>query len=181
MTIPLVDLKAQYADIKVEIDRAIQRVLTNTSFILGSEVRDFETAFAKYCSAEGAVGVASGTAALQLSLLALGVQVGDDIITTAHTFIATAEAISQCGARPVFVDIDPTTFNLDPNHVEAAITSRTRGIIPVHLYGQPANMDALTDIARRNIESGASGRWGSLRASASIPERISVRTAMQAR
>lgn len=149
MKIPLVDLKAQYASIKSEIDAAIQKVLDSTSFILGQEVADFERAFAEYVDAKGAVGVASGTAALQLGLLACGVGPGDEVITTAHTFIATAEAISQTGARPVFVDIDPRTYNLDPNRVEDAITLRTRAILPVHLYGQPADIDPLLDIAQR--------------------------------
>src|SRR2546425_578518 len=149
MRIPLVDLKAQYANIKPEIDAAIQRVISNTAFILGKEVADFEQAFASTVGARGAVGVASGTAALQLALLAVGVMPSDEVITTAHTFIATAEPISQCGAKPVFVDIDPATYNIDPNLVEAAITSRTKAIIPVHLYGQPADMGALRDIASR--------------------------------
>ena len=140
-------MKAQYAAIKPEIDEAIQRVLDNTSFILGEEVLDFEQAFAAYVGARGAVGIASGTAALQLSLLALGIGPGDEVITTAHTFIATAEAISLTGAKPVFVDIDQRTYNIDPALVEAAITSRTKAIIPVHLYGQPVVLAALSDIA----------------------------------
>ncbi len=147
--IPFVDLKVQYAAIKPEIDAAIQRVLNHTGFILGQEVSDFEQVFAQYVGVKGAVGVASGTAALQLALLACGVGPGDEVITTAHTFMATAEAISQTGARPVFVDIDPGTYNIDSNMVEAAITSRTRAIVPVHLYGQAAEMDALCDIAQR--------------------------------
>jgi dTDP-4-amino-4,6-dideoxygalactose transaminase len=150
MNIPLVDLKAQYAGIKSEIDAAIQHVLDNTSFILGKNVDDFEGSLARYVGAEGAVGVASGTAALHLALLACGVGPGDEVITTAHTFIATAEPVSHIGARPVFVDIDPRTYNLDSNLVEAAISSRTRAILPVHLYGQPAEMDALLDIAQRH-------------------------------
>ena len=149
MQIPLVDLKAQYRAIRSEIDSAIQRVVDNTSFILGSEVSQFEQAFADYVEAKEAVGVASGTAALHLALRACGVEPGDEVITTAHTFIATAEAISTVGARPVFVDIEPRTYNLDPNQVEDAITSRTRAILPVHLYGQPAEMESLLDIARR--------------------------------
>lgn len=111
---------------------------------------DFERAFASTSGASGAVGVASGTSALQLALLAVGVGAGDEVITTAHTFIATAEPISQCGATPVFVDIDPGTYNIDPNLVENAITPRTKAIIPVHLYGQPVEMRALRDIARRH-------------------------------
>ncbi len=147
--IPLVDLKAQYRDIGPEIDAAIQRVLQNTSFILGSEVAEFEQAFAGYVEAKEAVGVASGTAALQLALLACGVGLGDEVITTAHTFAATAEAIVHVGAVPVFADIDPRTYNLDPNRVEDALTPRTRAILPVHLYGQPADMAPLADIAQR--------------------------------
>ena len=150
MNIPLVDLAAQYRTIKPEIDTAIQRVLDHTGFILGEEVRSFEQAFASYVGAEAAVGVASGTAALHLALQACGVGPGDEVITTAHTFIATAEPISNLGATPVFADIDPETFNLDPGQVEAAITPRTKAILPVHLYGRPAPMDDLLEIARRH-------------------------------
>jgi dTDP-4-amino-4,6-dideoxygalactose transaminase len=152
MKIPLVDLNAQYADLKDEVNAAIERVLANSSFILGAEVTAFEQAFAPYVGASQAVGVASGTAALHLALLACGVGPNDEVITTAHTFIATAEAISHTGARPVFVDIDPRTYTLDPEQVEDAITPRTRAIVPVHLYGHPAAMDDLLDIAsRRNL------------------------------
>lgn len=125
----------------------MQRVVDNTAFILGKEVTDFEDAFAAAVGANGAVGVGSGTAALHLALLAVGVGPGDEVITTAHTFIATAEAISLAGARPVFVDIDPLTYNIDPGRVEEAITPRTRAIVPVHLYGQPADLEPLRDIA----------------------------------
>jgi len=147
--IPLVDLKAQYRSIKPEIDAAIQRVLDHCGFILGREVEAFEKAFAAYCGTDWAAGVASGTAALHLSLLACGVGPGDEVITTPFTFFATGEAISQTGARPVFVDIDPLTYNVDPTRIEAAITPRTKVIVPVHLYGQPAEMDPILDIARR--------------------------------
>src|SRR6185503_17131232 len=147
--IPLVDLKAQYRRIKPEIDEAVQRVLDHTGFILGEEVGAFEQAFARYVGASGAVGVASGTAALWLALLACGIGAGDEVITTSFTFVATAEAISNTGARPVFVDIDPDTLNLDPGLVEAAITPRTKAIIPVHLYGHPAAMDELLGLANR--------------------------------
>ncbi|MCL4490165.1 MAG: DegT/DnrJ/EryC1/StrS family aminotransferase [Chloroflexi bacterium] len=150
MTIPLVDLKAQYRTIQPEIDAAMQRVVGNTSFILGKEVAEFEKNFAAFCGASHCVGTDSGTAALHLALLICGIQPGDEVITTTHTFIATAEVISLVGARPVFVDIDPTTYNLDPNLLERAITPRTRAIIPVHLYGQPAEMDPILDIARRH-------------------------------
>lgn len=149
MQVPLVDLKAQYAGIKPEIDAAIERVLGHTGFILGEEVSEFEKSFARYVGSADAVGVASGTAALHLALLAVGVGPGDEVITTAHTFMATGEAISQTGARPVFADIDPRTYNLEPNRVEEAVTPRTRAIVPVHLYGRPADMDSLLDIARR--------------------------------
>lgn len=150
MTIPLVDLKAQYQTIKPEIDAAMQRVVNNTAFILGKEVAEFEKNFAAFCRAQHCVGTASGTAALHLALLILGVQPGDEVITTAHTFIATSEVISVIGAKPVFVDIDPRTYNIDPNLIERAITPRTRVIIPVHLYGQPAEMDAILEIARKH-------------------------------
>ncbi|MBE7554814.1 MAG: DegT/DnrJ/EryC1/StrS family aminotransferase [Anaerolineales bacterium] len=150
MSIPLVDLKAQYQTIRPEIEAAIQRVLENTNFIMGGEVTQFEQAFAHYVGVKEVVGVASGTAALQLALAACQVKPGDEVITTAHTFIATAEPISYLGAKPVFVDIDPRTYNLDANHVEAAITPQTRAIIAVHLYGQPADMEPLLDIAKRH-------------------------------
>ena len=150
MTIPLVDLKAQYASIKPEIDAAMQRVVNNTSFILGKEVVEFEKNFAAFCRVQHCVGTDSGTAALHLSLLICGVKPDDEVITTTHTFIATSEVISLVGAKPVFVDIDPRTYNLDPNLIERAITPRTRAIIPVHLYGQPAEMDAILEIARKH-------------------------------
>lgn len=132
--IPLVDLKAQYESIKPEIDAAIQRVIANTSFIGGKEVSDFENAFAAFQRTQRCVGVASGTAAIYLVLKALGVGPGDEVITTPHTFIATVEPIELLGAKTVFVDIDPQTYNIDPAQIEAAITPRTRVIMPVHLY-----------------------------------------------
>ncbi|PYM14977.1 MAG: erythromycin biosynthesis sensory transduction protein eryC1 [Candidatus Rokuibacteriota bacterium] len=150
MQIPLVDLKAQYSAIRPDIDRAIQRVLDGTSFILGSEVEEFERAFARHVDAREAVGVGSGTSALHLALLACDVGPGAEVITTAHTFIATAAAISHVGARPVFVDIDPRTYTIDPQQVEEAITPATRALLPVHLYGQPADMSAIAEIARRH-------------------------------
>jgi dTDP-4-amino-4,6-dideoxygalactose transaminase len=143
-------LKAQYAGIKPEIDAAIQRVVDGAGFILGEEVANFETSLATTVGAKDAVGVSSGTGALLLALLAVGVEPGDEVITTAHTFIATAEAVSRIGARPVFVDIDPRTYNLDPNLVESAITERTKVILPVHLYGQPAELKSLREIATRH-------------------------------
>lgn len=150
MNIPLVDLKAQYRAISSDINETIQRVVNNTSFIMGPEVEAFEAAFAAYCQAEYAIGVASGTAALHLALRACDVGPGHEVITTPHTFIATAEAITHAGAQPVFVDIDPLTYNLDPTKIEAAITGRTRAIIPVHLYGHPADMDPILEIAQRH-------------------------------
>jgi dTDP-4-amino-4,6-dideoxygalactose transaminase len=148
--VPFVDLKAQYAGIKPEIDAAIQRVIDGAGFILGEEVSQFEKALAATAGAKDAVGVSSGTGALLLALLAVGVKPGDEVITSAHTFIATAEAVSRIGACPVFVDIDPRTYNIDPNRVESAITERTKVILPVHLYGQPAELKPLRDIATRH-------------------------------
>jgi len=147
--IPLVDLKAQYESIKEEIQTVIHRVLETSQFILGEEVEAFEEDFARYCGARHAVGVNSGTSALQLALLALGVGAGDEVITVSHTFIATVEAICWTLARPVFVDIDEKTYNMDPAQIEAVITKKTKGIIPVHLYGHPADMDPVLEIAKR--------------------------------
>jgi dTDP-4-amino-4,6-dideoxygalactose transaminase len=146
--LPLVDLKAQYLVIKAEIDAAIQRVLESTAFINGPDVSAFEAEFAQFCGVNYAIGVASGTAALQLALAAFEIGPGDEVITVAHTFCATAEAIAHVGARPVFVDIDPQTYTIDPKAIEKAITPKTRAIIPVHLYGMPADMDAINAIAQ---------------------------------
>ncbi|MBI3742494.1 MAG: DegT/DnrJ/EryC1/StrS family aminotransferase [Chloroflexi bacterium] len=150
MSIPLVDLKAQYQSIKPEIDAALQRVVDNTAFILGKEVAEFEKNFAAFSRVQHCIGTDSGTAALHLALLLFGIKAGDEVITTTHTFIATAETISLTGARPVLVDVDPRTYNISPRAIERAITPRTRAIIPVHLYGQPAEMDAILAIARKN-------------------------------
>lgn len=147
MAIPLVDLKAQYRPIQDEINAALARVFANTSFCLGPEVEAFEAAFAKYCGTDHAVGVSSGTAALQMALMGQDIGADDEVITTPHTFIATASAIAHTGATPVLVDIDPLTYNLDANLIEAAITPKTKAIIPVHLYGQPADMTAINAIA----------------------------------
>lgn len=148
--IPLVDLKANYLSIKPEIDAAIARVLDHTGFIGGPEVSAFEADFAAYQRTRRCVGIASGTGALFLALKALGVGPGDEVITTPHTFIATAEPIEDLGATTVLVDIDPVTFNLDPDRIEAAITPRTKVIMPVHLYGQIAPMDRIMAIAQRH-------------------------------
>jgi dTDP-4-amino-4,6-dideoxygalactose transaminase len=142
------DLKAQYLSIKDEIDAAIQNVLNDTAFAGGPYVAAFEKDFASYCQTQYAIGVNSGTSALWLSLIALGIGPGDEVITVPNTFIATAEAISYCGATPVFVDIDEKTYNMNPALIEAAITSKTKAIIPVHLFGQMADMDPIMDIAR---------------------------------
>ena len=147
-SIPLVDLKAQYRSIRSEIDDAIQRILDNTSFILGSEVSTFEDDYAAFCHADRCVGVSSGTSALVLSLRALDIGPGDEVITVSHTFIATAEAISAVGATPVFIDIDPRTYNMNAAQLETAITPATRAVLPVHLYGQPAAMPAIRQIAQ---------------------------------
>jgi len=149
-TIPLVDLRKQYTSIKQEVDEKISGVLKSTAFILGSEVKEFEKGFAAFCSAEHAVGVSSGTAALALALLALDIGKGHEVITVANTFIATAGAISHVGARPVLVDVDPESYNIDASLVEGAITERTKAIIPVHLYGQPSEMDAVLQLAKRH-------------------------------
>lgn len=148
--VPLVDLKAQYLSIKAEIDTAMQRVVDNTSFIGGKEVSDFEAAFARFQQTKRAVGVSSGTGAIFLALRALGVGPGDEVITTAHTFIATVEPIETLGATTVLVDIDPVSYNIDPAQIEAAITPRTKVIMPVHLYGQLAPMEEIMAIARKH-------------------------------
>jgi len=147
--IPFVDLHAQYRSIKPEVSAAIERVLETCEFTLGSEVAAFEVEFAAYCRAAHGIGVNSGTSALHLALLAAGVGAGDEVITVPFTFVATVSAICYTGARPVFVDIDPRTFTMDVTAIEAAITDRTKAILPVHLYGQPADMDPIVAIARR--------------------------------
>jgi dTDP-4-amino-4,6-dideoxygalactose transaminase len=148
MTIPLVDLKAQYDSIRDEIDAAIHRVVRSGQFILGSEVKAFEEEMAAYCGTRFAVGVASGTDALYLVLLACGIKAGDEVITTPFTFIATAESIAKCGAKPVFADIGPKTYNIDPKQIELKITNKTRAILPVHLYGQPAAMEPILGLGK---------------------------------
>lgn len=148
--IPLVNLKRQYKGIKKEIDDAIKRVLNETSFIMGDDVVRFEKEFAEYLGVNHCVGVSSGTDALHLALLSLGVGKGDEVITTPHTFIATSEAITMCQATPVFVDIDPNSYNIDPAKIEARISKKTKAILPVHIYGQPAEMDPILKIAKRH-------------------------------
>ncbi|HTR38648.1 MAG TPA: DegT/DnrJ/EryC1/StrS family aminotransferase [Bryobacteraceae bacterium] len=148
--IRLLDLSAQYRELETEIHAAIRRVFETSQFVLGQEVAAFEDEFADYCGAQYAVGVNSGTSALHLALLAAGIGEGDEVITTPFTFYATVAAIGYVGATAAYVDIDPVTFNLDTRKIEAAITDRTRAILPVHLYGQPADMDPILDIARRH-------------------------------
>lgn len=148
--IPMVDLKGQYLTIKEEIDRGILEALEKTQFILGPNVAAFEEEAAAFLGARYAVGVASGTDALHLALAAAGITAGDEVITTPFTFIATAEAIRYVGATPVFVDIDPRTFNIDPARIEAAITPRTRAVLPVHLFGQPADLSAIEAICAKH-------------------------------
>ena len=150
MKVPFVDLKSQYQSIRPEVQSALQAVLDSTAFAGGPFVAEFEKAFARFCGAGFALGVSSGTSALWLSLLACGVGPGDEVITVPNTFIATAEAISFTGARPVFVDVDEESCLLNPALLERAITSRTRAIIPVHLFGQMADMDPLMAIAREH-------------------------------
>jgi dTDP-4-amino-4,6-dideoxygalactose transaminase len=148
--IPFVDLPAQYRTLKPEIDAAVLGALEKAHFILGPPVAAFENEFAKFCGTAEAVGVNSGTSALHLALLAAGVGPGDEVITVPYTFVATVAAIEYAGARPVFVDVEPGYWTMDPAQVEGAITPRTRAIVPVHLYGQPADMDPILDIARRH-------------------------------
>ena len=150
MKIPLVDLKAQYQSIKPEINEAISRVLEASQFILGKEVEAFEEEFARYLGVQHTVGVNSGTSALYLALLALGMGPGDEVITVSQTFVATVEAIYWTGARPVFVDIDEETYTMNPAQVEAKITEKTKAIIPVHLYGHPADMDPIMESAKKH-------------------------------
>ena len=148
--IPMVDLKTQYRQIKDEIDSGILDVLDKTQFILGPNVNAFETEAAAFLGAKHAVAVASGTDALHLALAAAGIGAGDEVITSPFTFIATAEAIRYVGATPVFVDIDPKTFNIDPAAIESAITPQTRAILPVHLFGQPADMKPIEAVCARH-------------------------------
>ncbi len=147
--IPLIDLKAQYRSIQTEIEAAVLSVLASGEYILGKEVSAFEREFSQYCGGAEAVAVNSGTSALHIALLSAGIGPGDEVITVPMTFIATASAIDYTGARPVLVDIDPTTWTMDPDRVEAAITARTKAIVPVHLHGRVADMDPILDIARR--------------------------------
>jgi dTDP-4-amino-4,6-dideoxygalactose transaminase len=150
MNIPLVDLKAQYDSIRAEVDEAIAAVINQTAFVGGPFVKEFEAAFAHYCGVDRCVGVANGTDALFVALRALGVGPGDEVITAANSFIATSEAIKMAGAQVVFVDVNPKTLTIDVDRIEEMITARTKAIIPVHLYGQPADMDPIIAIAKKH-------------------------------
>jgi dTDP-4-amino-4,6-dideoxygalactose transaminase len=149
-SIPIIDLKAQLARIRPEIEEAVERVLSSTAYVQGEDVRLFEREFAEFCGAAHACAVANGTDALHLALRAYGVGPGDEVVTVANTFIATGEAILLVGAKPVFVDVDPATHTMDPAKLEAALTPRTKVVLPVHLYGHPADTTAIGEIARRH-------------------------------
>ena len=148
--IPFLDLRAQHQQIKREIEAAVSHVIEGAHFVLGPDVVAFEDRFAAYCNVEHCAALNSGTSALHLALLATGICPGDEVITVSMTFVATTAAILYCGAKPVFVDVDPRTWTMDPNLIEAAITPRTRAILPVHLHGLMADMDPIIDIARRH-------------------------------
>src|SRR3954447_12873977 len=148
--IPFLDLKAQHRQIKPEIDAAVARAIDSTHFVLGPEVAEFEERFASYCNVSHCLAVNSGTSALHLALLAAGIGTGDEVITVSMTFVATTAAILYSGAKPVFVDVDPVTWTMDPSSIEAAITPRTRAIVPVHLHGLIADMDPIMEIAGRH-------------------------------
>ena len=150
VAVPFMDLRAQFRAVRDEVLPAMEEVAANAAFILGQRVTEFEEAFAAYVGAEHCVAVNTGTSALHLALLAAGVGPGDEVITVPMTFVATSWAISYCGATPVFVDVDPVTYTMDPSHVEAKITPRTKAILPVHLYGQPADLGPLLFIGRRH-------------------------------
>ncbi|HEV7906082.1 MAG TPA: DegT/DnrJ/EryC1/StrS family aminotransferase [Pyrinomonadaceae bacterium] len=150
MQVPLLDLKQQHEALRAELRAATERVLDSQQFVLGEEVRLLEEELARYCGTRHAIGCASGSDALLLALMALDIRAGDEVITTPFSFFATASAITRTNATPVFVDIEPRTYNLDPSLLEAAITERTRAIMPVHLYGQCAEMDAISEVAARH-------------------------------
>ena len=148
--IPILDSKRQYAQIGAEVEKEVLEVLRSGQYILGKHNKALEQELADFIGVKHTVALNSGTDALHLALRALDIGAGDEVISTAFTFVATSEAIGIVGAKPVFVDIDPDTFNIDPAKIENAITPKTKAIIPVHLYGQPANMDVILDLAKRH-------------------------------
>jgi dTDP-4-amino-4,6-dideoxygalactose transaminase len=148
MKVPFLDLKAHHAPLIEKFDRAIREVIESSAFAGGPFVEKFEQEFAAFCGSSYAIGVGNGTDALWLTLLARGIGEGDEVITVPNTFIATAEAIAYCKARPVFVDVDPDTFTMNPAELEKSVTERTKAIVPVHLFGQPADMDPILEFAR---------------------------------
>src|ERR1051326_2010418 len=150
MRVPFLDLNAHHIGLLNEFTDAIREVIEGSAFACGPFVDKVEREFAAYCGSKYAIGVGNGTDALWLTLLALGIGEGDEVITVPNTFIATAEAITYCKARPVFVDVDPNTFTMDPAELEKSLTERTKAIIPVHLFGQPADMDPILEFARAN-------------------------------
>jgi dTDP-4-amino-4,6-dideoxygalactose transaminase len=150
MSVPFIDFKEQTRLIQDEVDSGFKKVFEKGDYILGEQAQTFEAAFSRYCQAQYGVGVNSGTDALHLALMALGIQEGDEVIVPTHTFIATALCVSFCRAKPVFVDVEADTYNIDPESFRAAITNRTKAVIPVHIYGQPANMDVIGEIARKH-------------------------------
>src|SRR5829696_6820109 len=150
MNVPLLDLQAQYVSIRDDLQQAVERVMSSQRFVLGDEVRKLESSIAAYCQTRHAIGCASGSDALLLALMALDVKAGDEVITTPFSFFATGACTARLGARPVFVDIDPGSYNIDPSRVADAITPRTKVIMPVHIYGQCAAMDPLLDLGRRH-------------------------------
>src|ERR1700741_2079124 len=150
MNVPLLNLQAQYVSLRADLLQAVERVMSSQRFVLGDEVRGLENSIAGYCQTRHAIGCASGTDALLLALMALDVKAGDEVITTPFTFFATGSAIARAGATPVFVDIDPETYNLDTTQLAAAINANTKAILPVHLYGQCAEMDRILAVAAQN-------------------------------
>ena len=163
-TIPLVGVARQYETIKQEIEPVVREVLASGRYILGPKLKEFEERFAAYCGAKYAIGASSGTTALHLALLAVGVGPGDEVITVPNSFIATAEAITHCGARPVFVDCLPDTMNMDPDRIAKVVTTKTRALLPVHLHGQVVDMDAILEVARKHglrvVEDAAQAHGG---------------------
>ena len=180
MKVPFLDLSGMHTQLLARLDEVWHDVVDSTAFIGGAYAERFEQAWAEYCGVEHAVGVANGTDAIELALSALGVGRGDEVIVPANTFIATAEAVVACGADPVFVDVEPATLLVTADEIEPAITERTAAIVPVHLYGQPCQMDDINALAAARdlavIEDAAQARRP---LSASIPARTSVRSAMR--